>query len=50
VFLLGTAKEVFKRVYKLLDSGIELSVGVEDDEKVLYVAFSDEKERNQVYE
>ena len=50
VFLLGKAKEVFKRVYKLLDSGIELSVGVEDDEKVLYVAFSDEKERNQVYE
>jgi len=40
-FKLSLAKELFKRVYKLLDNGIEVTIISEDGEtKILYIVFA----------
>lgn len=45
------ATELFKRVYKLLDSAIEITVLSEDGtDKTLFAAFPSDTQRNELYD
>ena len=50
VFGLSKATELFKRVYKLLNCGIEITTLEEDGAKTLFVTFAQETHRNELYD
>ena len=43
---MSKATELFKRVYKLLNCGIEITTLEEDGAKTLFVTFAQETQRN----
>ena len=50
-FVLSKAAELFKRVYKLIDCGIEITVLNEDgSDQTLFLAFDEETQRDEVYD